>query len=146
MCFLKTVSPTLMSNVLTPFAFLLWYCFFCFSWAISILLRTYNNEYVTKHVINPVSGNAPRCPLLYYFTLTPDDFTRQGRVLPLNGLSLNHTRKNEVNIFNEPTPCWLHLVVTCIKLATKIVVCVPGLLSPHSIKNKLVNIAIAKFP
>lgn len=41
-CFRYTVSPTFISNVLTPFAFLFAYCFFCFSWALSIFSRTYS--------------------------------------------------------------------------------------------------------
>ena len=37
------------------------------------------------------------CLATILLCLAPENFT-------FNGLSLNHTRKNEVNIFNEPTP------------------------------------------
>ena len=47
------------------------------------------------HPLNPFSGNAPWCTLLYHFTLSNTRWfysSREGRVLPLNGLT-THTTK-----------------------------------------------------
>ena len=81
------------------------------------------------HHVNPLSGKQPRCAHFIIYSvsrqiillcLTPDDYTHQGRVLPLVGLRIYRVYQKKVHSWKKFTEvrCARHLQKRSVRLCT----------------------------